>query len=182
MSWQDLAREAAAVLGVDEKIVLATVEAETGGRNVLGDDGNAMGYGQVWVSEWHYPKLQKVASMLGLSPPPQSDIYGLQQFVLGNDRLSMYLAAETIKSFWQSAGGDWEAFTRGYVGPAIPSHDLERRRQIWERYVKFYSPSQGQQAAPGGVKMLPIDGQAVLVVGLSLGAVLALLGGEKKEG
>lgn len=136
--WKGLAVKWVRKLGKDQsydKIVLATIEAETGGRNVLGDSGNALGYGQVWAKKWHYQKLKKVAGILGVRIPSQtSPIQEFQKVVLGNDDLSMGLAVQTIISFWEGAGKDWVTFTKRYVGPSIPSSDLERRRKIWMKY------------------------------------------------
>lgn len=185
MSWQELAKEAARFYNLDERIMLATVEAETGGRNVLGDDGNALGYGQVWAQQWHYPKLQEVAGVFGLTPPPQNDLVGLQNFVLGNDRVSMYLAAKAVKGFWDSAGGDWDTFTRGYVGPGIPSSDMERRRVIWNRYGGENVPAGAVVASGGPQELLKVvggSGQALIVTGALAGLILALVSGNGKEG
>jgi len=172
MGWQDIAREAAAAVGLDYKVLAATVEAETGGSNIVGDGGEATGYGQVWLT-WHDWRLNQAAGMLGLELP--SGIEARRQAVLNNDQLSMYLAALVTKGYWDATGGDWEAFTKRYVGPGIPDSDLERRRVIWERY-------QGNAGATGGLQVMPVDGQAVLIVGLSVAAVLAILGGSKGRG
>lgn len=134
--WKQLATEKAARYGAWLPIVLATVEAETGGRNVGGDAGAALGFGQVWP-KWHRWAFDLAASDMGLSAP--ADHQQLAAFTHANDGYSMSVAVLVIKSYWDAAEGPdlesrWEAFTRKYVGPGIPSHDLERRRGIWHKY------------------------------------------------
>lgn len=154
-AWKAMATAEAIKRGVPVPLVLATIEAETGGRNVLGDAGRAFGYGQVWL-KWHYDKLVKVADEFGISVPGKpANEYEEEKFkplILNNDRLSMALAVETIKSFWLSSGGDWEKFTKAYVGPAIPQKDLERRKAIYEKYssvsVDTTSSSSSSSPAP----------------------------------
>jgi hypothetical protein len=46
----------------------------------------------------------------------------------------MIVAVNTIKSTWESAGGNWSQFTYSYVGPAISSSDFARRKNIWNKY------------------------------------------------
>lgn len=175
MSWQDLAREAAAAIGMDYSVLAATVEAETGGRNVTGDGGEALGYGQVWPY-WHYDRIVEAAQMVGAGPvPARGDMAGLTAFVGGNDRLSMYLAALVVHGYWEATGGDWEAFTRRYVGPAIPDSDLERRRVIWEKYA-----GQDGQESAGTVLTGTWDGQALILTGVAVLAFAALLGVNKR--
>jgi hypothetical protein len=136
--WKELATNEAIKRGVPVPLVLATIEAETGGRNVLGDSGRAFGYGQVWL-KWHYNTLVKVAQEFRVTIPEKpTTVQAEEKFkplLLNNDALSMALAVETIKGFWLSSGGDWDKFTHAYVGPAIPDKDLERRRAILKKYT-----------------------------------------------
>jgi hypothetical protein len=124
--------------------MLATVEAETNGRNVMGDDSGdgprAFGYGQVWL-KWHFAKLEKVAALLnvplpGPAPKTVAEEVPFRALILGNDRLSMYLAAAAVAGFWTSSGGDFSTFVHAYVGPAVPDRELERRTALldgWRR-------------------------------------------------
>jgi Leucine-rich repeat (LRR) protein len=135
MSWQDLAIKWADKIGVPRDIMLTTVEAETNGVNKLGDSGNALGFGQVWGNTWHYEKLKAAASDLNITNiPAKGDLSGLQTLVLGNDELSMNLAARAIKGFWDGAGGDFNKFVHGYVGEAVPDAEVKRRNDIWAKY------------------------------------------------
>ncbi len=59
--WKSLAITEAQANGCATDIVLATVEAETGGRNITGDSGRALGYGQVW-SKWHMAEFKQAGS------------------------------------------------------------------------------------------------------------------------
>lgn len=189
MNWQDKARLYAKKYGVPENIVLATIEAETGGRNVLGDGGNALGYGQVWAKKWHYDKLLSVARDLGVVVPAQSaPIEDFQRLILGNDDLSMALAVKTIGAFWEGAGQDWLRFTKSYVGPAIPQADIIRREKIWNKY-KDQAPVEtgvleGTKKADkpyykDGQIVIPVpedDEKMVLMVVLGVLGVIALSG------
>ena len=128
-----MANDAAIRQGIRVDLVLATVEAETGGRNILGDSGNAVGYGQVWP-KWHMHSFKNAALTLGLADVPLNDIGSLIQYTLDNDAFSMEVTAATIKRFWESSNGDWGTFTKSYVGPAIPQSDFNRRKAIWDKY------------------------------------------------
>lgn len=130
-SWKALAAKEATRQNCRLDIVLATVEAETGGTNIAGDSGNALGYGQVWP-QWHMDKFIAAGAELGISVPP--DMPGLTALVLGNDLYSMAVAVKAIKSFWESASGNWHDFTLAYVGSGIPSSDYSRREKIWLKY------------------------------------------------
>lgn len=193
-----LADEAMAALGMqDRAIVYATIEAETGWNNVPGDGGYALGYGQVWL-RWHFDKLRRVAAILGVGLPGEPDfvpgdgyqfsdaLYGAYRgLLLGNDRLSMYLTVAVIQAYWAGAGGDWGAFTRGYVGPAIPDADFNRRLRIYERVKAELGGSSTNQgpvspASPGGgggsVPAPRWDGSnAVIPVPDGVGAVAAVM-------
>ena len=129
--WQTIASQEADIQGCSVTIVLATIEAETGGRNITGDNGNALGYGQAWPS-WHMDCFKYAGGRLGIPIP--SDLPSLTVLVLGNDQLSMIATVNCIKKFWESAKGDWSKFTYSYVGPAIPPSDFTRRQNIWNKY------------------------------------------------
>lgn len=130
-NWKQIATVEAARQGVPLNIVLATVDAETGGNNELGDNGNALGFGQVWP-KWHMENFQFAANELGITLP--SSTADLQQLVLNNNQFSMAVAVNTIKEYWTNAKGDWGNFTRGYVGAGIPDSDFKRREVIWNTY------------------------------------------------
>ncbi|ACB85168.1 hypothetical protein [Natranaerobius thermophilus] len=121
-------------------IVFATIEAESKGKNITGDNGRAFGYGQVWL-KWHYNKLKKVAELLGRKIPTKptniEDEHEFTKVILEDDELSMYLAVETIKELWNNSCG-WEDFLKKYVGPAIPSSEQKRRSKILKKYQKVY--------------------------------------------
>lgn len=129
--WQALAMSEANTAGCPNDIMLATVEAETNGRNITGDSGNALGYGQVW-KKWHMKAFQDAGRELGISVP--DDLSSLTNVVLGNNQFSMRVAAKVIKYTWDSVNGNWDKFTEKYVGPKIPDTDRERRRRIWQKY------------------------------------------------
>src|SRR3990172_397214 len=92
-------------------VIFSTVEAESNWRNITGDGGSALGFGQVWM-KWHRDKLINAAGKLGLELTGNDTAD-----VLGNDELSMFLAVGTIKSFWQAAGGNYTVYVKKYVGP-----------------------------------------------------------------
>ena len=129
--WRSLANSEANIAGCAVDIVLATVEAETNGRNVSGDSGNALGYGQVW-KKWHMAEFTLAGAELGLTIP--NDLPSLTVLTLGNDQFSMRVAVKVIKKIWKASGGNWAKFTYSYVGPAIPSSDFIRRQNIWNKY------------------------------------------------
>jgi hypothetical protein len=139
MGWQTLAASVANDIGLPLPIMLATVEAETSGNNVVGDSGNALGYGQVWP-KWHMSELVDAANRAGVglpfthAPNNSQEVQQLAEVVTSNDTLSMYLAGNVIKKIWAGSGGDWDQFTSYYVGAGIPDADRERRRTIWEKY------------------------------------------------
>jgi hypothetical protein len=130
-NWQALARAEAQYQLCDSNIVLATVDAETGGNNILGDYGNALGFGQVWPSQWP-SAFQYAANRFRLDLP--DTLEGKQQLTLSNDAFSMAVAVYVIKSVWGSTGKDFRQFTLHYVGPAIPDADYQRRYNIWLKY------------------------------------------------
>lgn len=129
--WKSLAIQEANSVGCPNDIMLATVESETSGRNVTGDSGNALGYGQVW-KKWHMAAFQQAGEELGLTVP--TDLPSLTILVLGNDQYSMRVAAKVIKYTWEAAKGDWAQFTYKYVGPGIPAENFKRRQEVWNKY------------------------------------------------
>lgn len=129
--WKSLATQEANYQSCPVPIVLATIEAETSGRNITGDNGNALGYGQVWM-RWHMDCFEYAGRELGISIP--TDLPSLTILVLGNDQLSMSATVQCIKQFWESAQGNWSKFTYAYVGANIPPSDFQRRLNIWNKY------------------------------------------------
>jgi hypothetical protein len=145
VNWKTLALSEASLQNVQADIVLATVDAETGGANIIGDDGNALGYGQVWP-RWHRDSFEYAGSELDIDVP--NDITSLTQLVLNNDRYSMAVAVNTIKKVWNASGKDWPTFTRSYVGAGIPDSDFQRRKAIWEKYRANTTYSQSPDDIP----------------------------------
>lgn len=139
-SWKDLAIEEANEQGCPVHIALATIEAETGGRNIVGDNGNALGYGQVWP-KWHMDAFRYAGGRTGLSVP--SDLPSLTALTIGNDHFSMIVTVFVIKKIWEGSGGVWSQFTYSYVGPAIPPSDFKRREAIWNKYQNSNYDSSG---------------------------------------
>ena len=134
-NWKVLAAQEAQTQGIESDIVFATIDAETGGNNITGDNGNALGFGQVWPS-WHYDAFQYAANRLGLkdSLPAKSDMTDLTEFTIQNDQFCMAMTVYTIKQFWFTSGEDWSTFTYSYVGTGIPQSDYNRRYNIWLQY------------------------------------------------
>jgi hypothetical protein len=130
-NWQNLAKSEAQAQGVDVDIVLATVDAETGGTNMLGDNGNALGFGQVWP-KWHSDAFIYAANKYRVSWP--SSLGEQQRIVLNNDGLSMCATVRVIGQVWASAHKNFRQFSLQYVGPAIPDSDYQRRYRIWLKY------------------------------------------------
>lgn len=129
--WRSLATSEAQIQDCAVDIVLATVDAETSGTNIIGDSGNALGYGQVWP-KWHMDAFQSAGKELGITVP--TSLSSLTTLVLSNDQFSMRVAVKVIKAYWNAAGGDWSKFTHAYVGPNIPDSDFIRRQNIWNKY------------------------------------------------
>lgn len=133
-NWKLLAASECNIQDVESDIVFATIEAETGGENIIGDSGNAMGFGQVWPA-WHYDAFQYAANRLGMfNLPPQSNLDGLQEITLDNDQFCMAMTVYCIKQFWVTSGENWSNFTYSYVGAGIPQSDYNRRYNIWLKY------------------------------------------------
>lgn len=130
-NWKNLALAEAQTQGADARIVLATVEAETSGNNILGDSGNALGFGQVWP-KWHTDAFIYAANRFRVDWP--SSLPEQQRIVLGNDGLSMAATVYVIKRNWAAARQNFRSFSLIYVGPKIPDSDYERRYKIWLKY------------------------------------------------
>ncbi|MFC3768355.1 phage protein [Paenibacillus sp. GCM10012303] len=117
--------------GADRNIVLATIEAETGFRNILGDNGNALGPGQVWP-KWHMDAFRYAADKYRHTLP--SELAGLQKLTLSDDAFAVCVTVYVIKRVWNGSGHDFRQFSLSYVGPAIPDSDYTRRYNIWLKY------------------------------------------------
>ena len=151
LDWEELADKCAEYYGIDERILKAVVEAETNGKNVPGDPDeagvfHAFGYGQVWPI-WHYDKIHRaLKDMIGVETNSR-DVQYLGDLILKHDDVSMATAALVVKEFWENTGNPndfsyrhFEKFTRKYVGPGISSEQLNRRWEIWEKYMKQPTP------------------------------------------
>lgn len=190
--WKTLGKEMAEKIGLDPRVLYSTVEAETSGRNVTGDAGRALGYGQVWV-KWHYNELVQACKILGIpapSKPAVSSVAGeaeVSKLVLGNSRLSMLWTALVVKKVWGNSGQNFDRFVHGYVGPAVPDKELTRRAGIWKKYWGVAPSNSAAGSAPavnqntvktavdGGVISIPGNVQAVVVYGGLAAIVLAML-------
>jgi hypothetical protein len=129
---RQLAVQEAQRQGCDINIVLATVEAESEFINILGDNGNALGYGQVWL-QWWKQQFIEAGQELGVNPPVNS-LVDMQIFTLQNDEYSMAVTVKVIKIVWLGSNKDWNKFTLSYVGIGIPPDDYSRRKAIWDKY------------------------------------------------
>lgn len=189
---QALAYEAMKALNFNNPaVVLSTIEAETNFRNVTGDSGRAVGYGQVWL-KWHFSKLLKVADLLGVQLPSrkQPTTPAAEQLfinlILRNDKLSMYLAVEVIKGFWSGSGGDYVRFVKGYVGPSVPEKEIQRRLALYQKYGQTQTspaPVSVPVSAGAGVNVQAVS--VLVVTGLSVAALVGLIsaaGGKIMEG
>lgn len=182
-NWKNLATAEAQSQGANINIVLATVEAETGGTNMLGDNGNALGYGQVWPKHW-LASFQFAANKYRLVLP--DTLEGRQKLTLNNDAFSMCVAVHVIKQVWASAGGDFRQFSLKYVGPAIPDSDYNRRYNIWLTYSggkggSSTNPSSNvyQTSAGGTVEPQPLIPASSLGVDAGTTALGDILFGRK---
>ncbi len=149
-SWEQIAYDRAIKHGVPPEVVLSTIKAETGGRNVAGGStGNAIGYGQVYL-KWWYKELQETAKSWGVNLPGNTPILKsgsgyvfdkeseelVKGKVLSDDRLSLDWAVRVIKSVWDASGGDYSTFVKKYVGPAVPVSEIQRRSMYLDQYKK----------------------------------------------
>ena len=159
---QALAERVARERNVSLPIVMATIEAESNFRNIIGQYAAwsarfGIGFGQVHL-RWHFSTLQQVARELGVTLPsnvnPMHNDAANEPFrrlLLGNDLLSMHLAVAVIGRKWAASGGNWDRFTEAYVGAGISDRDRERRRIIWNRWLAHYGhrpPAGGRQEEP----------------------------------
>lgn len=126
--------------GCSVAIVLATVEAESNFVNITGDNGNSLGFGQIWP-RWHMDCFDYAGQRFGISVP--ADLPSLSTLVLSNNQFSMAATVRCIKQFWDSAQGDWSKFTYAYVGPGIPAADFARRKAIWNKYQNSHFDTTG---------------------------------------
>lgn len=128
---KSLAIQEAQTQNTDVRIVLATIQAESDFKNILGDNGNALGPGQVWP-HWHNDAFIYAANRFGIAWP--SDLSSQQTVVLDNANLAVAAAVRVIKKDWDSSGHNFHSFTLSYVGPHIPQSDYDRRYKIWLQY------------------------------------------------
>lgn len=164
---QDLARQVARQRGAYLPIVMATIEAETNFRNVLGQYAAptavwGAGYGQVHL-RWHLDTFRQVARELGVDVPPnlttrRDDVqrYVIDNIILRNDLLSMHLAVAVIQRIWEGSGSNWDRFTEAYVGAGISTRDRERRRVIWNRWRERLGGEQQIPAPPAQAPPTPV--------------------------
>ena len=146
---RELALQVARARGAYLPIVMATIEAETNFRNVLGEYAAAtarfgIGFGQVHL-RWHFASLQQVARELGVALPSDVNPLGddranepFRRLLLGNALLSMHFAVAVIQRTWLGSGANWDRFTEFYVGRGISARDRERRRVIWHRWLAYF--------------------------------------------
>jgi len=129
---RNLAISEAQIQGIDQDIVLATIDAETSFSNILGDSGNALGPGQVWP-KWHNDAFQYAANRYKIDWP--SDLPSRQKVTLGNDAFATAVAVRVIGQVWAASRKDFRQFSLQYVGPKIPDWDYQRRYKIWLKYA-----------------------------------------------
>ncbi|NRS20583.1 hypothetical protein HP398_29630 [Brevibacillus sp. HB1.4B] len=122
----------AQVQGVDLPIVLATLEAETNFTNKTGDNGNALGPGQVWP-KWHTESFKAIASRMHLAWP--STLQQQTALVLSNDHFATAVAVKVIGRAWKASKQNFREFSLQYVGPKIPDRDYQRRLNIYLKYA-----------------------------------------------
>lgn len=169
---RELALRVAREQGADVAVVMATIQAESGFRNVIGGYAApsarwGAGFGQVHPA-WHADDVRDVAARLGVTLPPgfgpvpwrandqvwdrhargdptaQAVRQVIDTIILRNDEFSMQLAVQVIRKKWDGAGRDFDRFLRSYVGPAIPAADIARRKVLLERWRREL----GQAPAP----------------------------------
>lgn len=161
---RELALRVARERSANVPVVMATIEAESGFRNVLGAYGApsaawGAGFGQVHPA-WHAADVQDVAARLNVQLPPGFgpvpwragnqvwDRFARQDpaavavrrviddIILRNSEFSMQLAVQVIQKIWDASGRDFDRFLRSYVGPAIPAADVQRRKRMLERWQR----------------------------------------------
>lgn len=148
IDWKELVRTYLARTGQSqyEDVVMATIEAETAGKNITGDSGKATGYGQVWLN-WHFDSLQKAYKNIfnitlkdvDILPGKGYDLTsgqftGFQHDILNDNQLSIGLAAETIIKVFNQSNQNYDVFIKKYVGPSTPDKEVKRRWDIFGTY------------------------------------------------
>lgn len=132
---KDMAIEEANKQKCDLDIVLATIQAETEFKNIPGDKGKALGYGQVWNKHWH-DCFEYAAKEMKIKLP--TDYKGITKLTLSNNKFSMIVSVNAIKKIWIMSKKNWNDFTLNYVGDKIPENDYNRRLKIWQEYKDLY--------------------------------------------
>lgn len=154
-----LAVSEAELQGVDLDIVLATIEAETNFRNVLGDGGDSLGPGQV-QPKWHNADYIYIANRMRLQWPGGEEKWPAykeqrQTFALSNDRFAVAVAVRVIGKNWTASRKNFRSFSKIYVGPKIPDSDYNRRYNIW---LKYQGTGSAQvNASPGISTVAPVQ-------------------------
>jgi hypothetical protein len=181
-NWQDAVYDEAVKRGLDPVIALATIEAETGGRNVLGDSGRAFGFGQVWL-KWdsHYNALKRVANEMGIKipskPKTEQEEQQFKSLILNNDMLSLGMAIEVIKDKYIASGKDYTKFVKMYVGQGIPEANLKNRIALRDKWSK----TDLSVYANGGLEtkniavQVPKNANEIMVAAAVIAAGLAML-------
>lgn len=152
--WKTLAISIANQQGVPVPIVLATVDAETGGKNQIGDNGNSYGYGQV-QPKYYNSVFIWACNQLGLVWP--SDIPSQQQLILSNQTLSMLVAVNVIGQVWTASKGNWNTFTTSYVGSGVSQIVVNTRYAIWQQYNNSTYDSYTTTNAPANAQQTQTD-------------------------
>jgi len=130
---RSLAIYEAQLQGVDVNIVLATIEAETNFRNVVGDGGDSLGPGQI-QPRWHEDAYKWAAERFRLVWPKTRQEQ--TNLVLSNDHFATAVAVRVIGKTWKGANYDFRKFSEYYVGKNIPDSDYQRRLNIYLKYTK----------------------------------------------
>lgn len=197
---RELALRVARERNADVAVVMATIEAESNFRNVLGSYAApsarwGAGYGQVHAA-WHSDDVRDVAARLRIALPEhfgavpfrEGDqvwdrfIRGdrtaravrqvIDEIILRNNEFSMELAVQVIQKVWNASGRDFERFLRAYVGPAIPPADIARRNRMLERWRRELGQVQ-PPALPQQVPRFDVrpDGDGLRVTGPGLAGI-----------
>ena len=173
---RELAMRVAREQRADIAVVMATIEAETNFRNVVGGYGRpsalwGAGYGQVHPA-WHADDVRDVARRLGVTLPAdfgqvpwrsgdqvwhryaRGDATAravrqvIDTIIIRNSEFSMQLSVQVIRKKWDGAGRDFDRFLRSYVGPAIPAADIARRKAMLERWRRELGQAPAAPALP----------------------------------
>lgn len=188
-SWEQIAYERSIKLGVPPEVVLSTIKAETGGKNVAGGStGNALGFGQVYL-KWWYKELQETAKSWGISLPGNTPILKsgsgyvfdkaseelVKGKVLSDDRLSLDWAVRVIKSVWDSSEGDYATFVKKYVGPAVPVSEIQRRSMYLDQYKKSLPIGKSDLTTDLANLIGEVDTKKAVAVGVLVLGIFSLL-------